>query len=572
MEEKRIQEEDRLKLQKQDNWAERALNQMMGGRLEDRSDQEEKEELVRPEWMNKPKEEMSEEERKLVKEFEKKLATFKEEQEKYKKALETELRKLQSSIVEVCENFDKSLNEFFNSKLETDQLIFQTELKLIKLNLSSVFSENDEAREEEILTRLEQLKNEKTSYVTEIPEIKKDLERCREEYEQVMKKDKEMDKIFKKEFHNYDFYFDNLMKLFKKRETQATLNLESDDSIQDHNKLVIINPFSQIEKSSVWEDPLPLNIEVDLPEGISMELWQKLVELRDRKIALEKEVFIAFNRFQEMQTLVQAVLDESERIKQETDVLTSDLNQFLEYKFHSTYNVENLFQLKQGQVEISQEPVVTDYSDAVLIHRGQVERLNESIAGLGKSKVDALKEMKEYRKGIHALEWENKMLDFQADDAIIRTRDIQLLRLTKQMQEYLRSGDEYAQTTEIIALEKRAEYSQKAHLHKLEEKNRSLHKLKKKILEKSTQNEDLDKELEGLEKTVKERNEIFQSSSKHNQAAKSDNNKLNEIYTRRRLVDLAKGQAQDIAILREEVERLRLRTYPAFSASKRRAF
>jgi hypothetical protein len=37
-----------------------------------------------------------------------------------------------------------------------------------------------------------------------------------------------------------------------------------------------------------------------------------------------------------------------------------------------------------------------------------------------------------------------------------------------------------------------------------------------------------------------------------------------ELFTRRRLVDLAKSQAQDIAILREELERLRLRTYPAF--------
>ena len=42
---------------------------------------------------------------------------------------------------------------------------------------------------------------------------------------------------------------------------------------------------------------------------------------------------------------------------------------------------------------------------------------------------------------------------------------------------------------------------------------------------------------------------------------------LKDIYARRRLVDLAKSQAQDIAILREEVERLRLRTYPAFHAA-----
>lgn len=38
---------------------------------------------------------------------------------------------------------------------------------------------------------------------------------------------------------------------------------------------------------------------------------------------------------------------------------------------------------------------------------------------------------------------------------------------------------------------------------------------------------------------------------------------MQDIITRRKLVDLAKAQAQEIAILRAEVERLRMRTFPA---------
>ena len=39
--------------------------------------------------------------------------------------------------------------------------------------------------------------------------------------------------------------------------------------------------------------------------------------------------------------------------------------------------------------------------------------------------------------------------------------------------------------------------------------------------------------------------------------------KYEEIVQRRRLIELAKQQAQEIAVLRAEVERLRMRTFPA---------
>ena len=38
---------------------------------------------------------------------------------------------------------------------------------------------------------------------------------------------------------------------------------------------------------------------------------------------------------------------------------------------------------------------------------------------------------------------------------------------------------------------------------------------------------------------------------------------MNDIITRRKLVDLAKAQASEIGLLRAEVERLRMRTFPA---------
>ena len=106
-----------------------------------------------------------------------------------------------------------------------------------------------------------------------------------------------------------------------------------------------------------------------------------------------------------MQALVAAVVQESERIKQETDMTTIEYQQYLESKFMHVHNVEVLLKLKQGQVEILQAPVLTDYSDAALIDRNVIEELNHHITQLGEGKVEALVDMKNYRKGIHVLEW-----------------------------------------------------------------------------------------------------------------------------------------------------------------------
>jgi hypothetical protein len=89
--------------------------------------------------------------------------------------------------------------------------------------------------------------------------------------------------------------------------------------------------------------------------------------------------------------------------------------------------------------------------------------------------------------------------------------------------------------------------------------------LERKIKDKIQENNALDEKLEKLKGEVNDRTEISNVAIRKGQPKAS--NSLKDIYTRRRLVDLAKSQSQDIAILRSEVEKLRLRTYPAFHAS-----
>ena len=64
------------------------------------------------------------------------------------------------------------------------------------------------------------------------------------------------------------------------------------------------------------------------------------------------------------------------------------------------WNLELPFKLKQGQVEVEEAAVVTDFGGALLIHRSEVAELNGSVRQLGREKVVILKEIRDFRKGI----------------------------------------------------------------------------------------------------------------------------------------------------------------------------
>ena len=101
-EEKRRIEEERLKALEGDNVGQRGIKLMLGGTLEIKKNKGLMQEtLEREEWMNKPIEDMSEEEKLKLKEFEQKEKELQEEKEKKRKAWDQELRKLKIEIEEI---------------------------------------------------------------------------------------------------------------------------------------------------------------------------------------------------------------------------------------------------------------------------------------------------------------------------------------------------------------------------------------------------------------------------------------------------------------------------------------
>merc|ERR1712039_591855 len=122
------------------------------------------------------------------------------------------------------------------------------------------------------------------------------------------------------------------------------------------------------------------------------------------------------------------------------------------------YDIEVLFKLRQGQVEVPQAAVVTDYSDAVVIDQEVVESRNRRILELGKSKVSTLDTTKVFRKKLGLLQWEHRMLAMQTLDLEERTKDVHMLRVTKGLQSLLKGGEEGRNKADADLLERKIEH------------------------------------------------------------------------------------------------------------------
>lgn len=74
------------------------------------------------------------------------------------------------------------------------------------------------------------------------------------------------------------------------------------------------------------------------------------------------------------------------------------------------YNFEVIVYLKQGQVEVPQLPVATDYKDAILIQRQEIEHQNQQLHHRGKAKLKSISDILINQTRLKQVKYENKRL------------------------------------------------------------------------------------------------------------------------------------------------------------------
>ncbi|XP_038265649.1 cilia- and flagella-associated protein 43 isoform X4 [Dermochelys coriacea] len=543
----------------------RALYDMMSGVLEIKKEDILKIEIPPPPFVYKPDTLWNEEEKKVFKEFEKKVKELNEEREKYRKTLETELKKLQTSIQETTQTFDDTVSKLFEWKVKSEMVIYQEELKINNLLYSLLLDEELSTREAGLNHFLDKKRKEKLSTAEAVQVARAQYDAYRETYDNLSAEDKILERGFKKEFSDVPaHHIDHLFKLYKRRPRAQKIKMHLDTA----------NPYGdQPGSARAYEEALAhlmkaideMDDPENMPEGLDLTVWERFCLARRTKVESEQLVKQKALTLAEMQAFLQKRMDDDEKIRMDIEKILNELNTLREEKMRFQLDLTIQFLLKQGQVELEcTAELIPDYTDAILIHKSVIEELNCTIRAQGEKKIASMVESKDFSKGIFQLEWEHKKLKMLMEDLNQRARDIQKLHVSRDRQLFLNVLNYDSRITQQVSvMEQTLGVMDKLHKKKVKNCQKVFKDLEKRICLKEQANYKLGHELQEMLVSVSERRHIFEAADTQLVSEKAAKEHYQDIVQRRQLVDLAKEQAQEIAVLQAEVERLRMRTFPA---------
>lgn len=220
--------------------------------------------------------------------------------------------------------------------------------------------------------------------------------------------------------------------------------------------------------------------------------------------------------------------------------------------------------LKQGQVELENFQLLLEYSDAILINKNIIEDLNSVIRTQGQKKIASMMESKDVHKGIFQIEWDHKKMEMEMEDLNQKAWDIQMLFFSRERQKYLTEPNyETMIAIQIGIMEQTIAVLDKTHKKNVENCKKLLKKLGRFSNQKDIANYTLSCNLREELVAVSERKDICNALGSTLTCEKIAKERYENMMQQQKLINISKKQAEQISILQAEVERLRMKTFPA---------
>ena len=397
-EEERKAEEERLRKMNEDDAGQRALKQMMNNTLEEKKENPLTETQVREEWMDKPREQMNEEERAKYDEFLALEAKLNEEKEKIKKSLEQELRKTRSEISELCETFDKKLFILFLKRLEYQYRICEQELYIIKLSESILKEKKNIKKSFELELEIEKLEEKKRlqgEFIFQLENETKRLKGDKEKLDEMSTRAESLNVIRQALQPIYNQLADpiRLGNLFDNKWFEA---LAQKYHVYD-KRLCELDPYYFIEREDIkkvrendfetYQEEAMNNLKRRMAQEYDEQDYHKKLKnafdcSRQQK---EKDAEIKF-----LASFKDGALMDRDRIDEDLE-FNKTLKMEKDAKMlKANSNIDVQIRFRRSIVEISMKKAIPELKDAIQISRSSIEEQNKDILEKGHKKVKAL--------------------------------------------------------------------------------------------------------------------------------------------------------------------------------------
>lgn len=590
----------------------RALAEMMNGTLDVKRDLSVLEqELVREEWMDTvPENEMTDEQNTLLAAFEKRVEVIEQEKETRKKLLETQLNKLANQIDEIVRKFDTKIKALAQDRVLVLQRLFELESTclhmvndLIQDVDSSILLDSIRSALKEGVTQAETIKSEISKFLSVISEKKKELSLA-------VAEEKILEKRLRNELNSYGHESDQLLlllkasrkdtkdagpsvssskkskktnksgaaskaeqvssvtskhrssrgslKTLKKQDSHASLSSSTETVVED------LNPF-------LYQDGNPLDLSLygidERPQDVSVAGWNALLAAKEKLIIQQEHTREVEQHLATAEARLQSLYDSETALTSMRENGNNEMATLAHSRLLSFLSAEILVRSTQGQIEIEEAPVITDFRASSLVPRQDVEQLNEVIRELGTDKVGILSEIVRQKRSLDCLQWRFLLLDLDYTDAAHMTKEIQLLRVTKNLQSLIKVGGRDVQkAAEVADLRRKVEYltaSSEEQVNQLRGKYRGLFRKKKR---QESENSRLMSTVLDLERAVTEREEIRKMTEREGGLEKKQMDvRMKNVIEMRRLSDLAQMQQDEFRVLSQHAEELRRKTFACFN-------
>ena len=481
--------------------------------------------------------------KKELKEWEAAFKRFEDDREAYRRTLEAEAKKLKAEMTDEYSRFDESIADLASQRMRSDYKVYELELYRLKMRQGIAQEEDDvlvQRSLKEALLALEARQAEAVSardqFAEEVSEVDAGV---RAEGDKAAALEKAMVKeVVNPISKNNEQLGEHVLRAYRKRHDMAPLR-----------------------EAGLADDELAL-------------AHQHLEAARQH----DDRVHTMQAQLDEMRADHARLAGAADQVMQQRQAAEAELAALEERMAVATTDLDITLSVKQGQVEVEQAAVVTDMADALVVERGVIEACNGAITARGDDKIAVLHEIKDFRKNIHELQWNNQRLDLEEEDLLQRTRDLQLLRVTKSLQSVIKGGGDVNDTQETAKLDKLYHYQVNAHKARVAEKLKTVQALQAQVRSCHKENVELDDDIFALESAVVERERLCKlqgvNLAQQPDAKKASGPpprnakeaaKMNMMVTHRKLLDLAKAQTREIELMREELVRLRARTFPSFA-------